>query len=109
MPATKSRVGDRALRVCGYGHIGDSNLHLNVSAKEYSTELHRLVEPFVFEYTSRLKGSISAEHGIGFLKPNYLRYSKAAGAIEQMRELKSVMDPNGILNPYKVLAATTSN
>jgi len=61
------------------------------------------VEPFVYEYTSKLKGSISAEHGIGFLKKDYLHYSKDPVAIGYMRDMKKLLDPNGILNPYKVL------
>lgn len=97
------RAGHLATRVCGYGHLGDSNLHLNVSCPEYSEALYRVLEPFVYEETSRLNGSISAEHGIGFLKKSYLRYSKSAEAIEMMRQLKTLLDPNGILNPYKVL------
>ncbi|XP_065364748.1 D-2-hydroxyglutarate dehydrogenase, mitochondrial [Calliphora vicina] len=97
------RVGHMAKRVCGYGHLGDSNLHLNVSCEEYSPELYKMLEPFVYEYTAQLKGSISAEHGIGFLKRNYLKYSKNPEAIDMMRKMKNVLDPNCILNPYKVL------
>lgn len=103
VPAMKERVGDLAYRVCGYGHVGDSNLHLNVSCKEFNDEIYKRVEPFVYEYTSKLRGSISAEHGIGFLKTKYLKYSKQPEALNLMKELKTVMDPNGILNPYKVL------
>ena len=103
VPATRERVGNLAVNVCGYGHIGDSNLHLNVSARQFSTELKQLLEPFVYDYTSKLKGSVSAEHGIGFLKPKYMSYSKGESSIALMREIKTLMDPNGILNPYKVL------
>uniref|UniRef100_A0A1I8P1Z4 D-2-hydroxyglutarate dehydrogenase, mitochondrial n=1 Tax=Stomoxys calcitrans TaxID=35570 RepID=A0A1I8P1Z4_STOCA len=97
------RVGHLAKRVCGYGHLGDSNLHLNVSCPEYSPELHKQLEPFVYDYTSELKGSVSAEHGIGFLKTKYLAHSKRPEAIKIMRDMKLLLDPNGILNPYKVL------
>ncbi|XP_067641624.1 D-2-hydroxyglutarate dehydrogenase, mitochondrial isoform X1 [Eurosta solidaginis] len=99
----KERVGHLANRVCGYGHLGDSNLHLNITCPEFTPEIYKCVEPFVYEFTSQLKGSISAEHGIGFLKRNYLKYSKSPAAIEKMREMKQLLDPNGILNPYKVL------
>jgi D-2-hydroxyglutarate dehydrogenase len=61
------------------------------------------IEPFIYEYTSNLKGSISAEHGIGFRKPKYIHYSKSNAAIDLMKDLKKMMDPKGILNPYKVL------
>lgn len=103
VPATRERVGDLATRVCGYGHIGDSNLHLNVSCTEFNDEIYKRVEPFVYEYVSKLRGSISAEHGIGFLKTKYLRFSKGGEALVLMKQMKQLMDPNGILNPYKVL------
>lgn len=103
VPAMRDRVGDLAYRVCGYGHVGDSNLHLNVSCREFNDEIYKRVEPFVYEYTSKLRGSVSAEHGIGFLKTKYLKYSKQPEALHLMKELKMLMDPNGILNPYKVL------
>lgn len=99
----KEKVGKDAIRVSGYGHIGDGNIHLNVSAKEFSNDLMKKIEPFVYEFTSNLKGSVSAEHGIGFRKPKYLHYSKSKEAIKLMKDIKRIMDPNGILNPYKVL------
>lgn len=49
------------------------------------------------------RGSISAEHGIGTHKPSFLHLSKSANAIALMKQMKTMMDPNGILNPYKVL------
>jgi D-2-hydroxyglutarate dehydrogenase len=103
VPAVKERVGDLASIVCGYGHIGDSNLHLNVACPEFTQEIYQRIEPFVYEYTSELRGSISAEHGIGFLKPKYLKYSKQPEALALMQQVKQMMDPNGILNPYKTL------
>lgn len=105
VPAMSAQVGDLATVVCGFGHIGDSNLHLNVACDKFTDEIYRRVEPFVYEYTSKLRGSISAEHGIGFLKRNYLKYSKQPEPLALMREMKTLMDPNGILNPYKVLPA----
>lgn len=76
---------------------------MNVTVKEFSERVLKKIEPFVYEYTSKLRGSVSAEHGIGFRKPKYVRYSKSETAIELMRDLKRLMDPNGILNPYKVV------
>lgn len=52
----------------GYGHLGDGNLHLNVSCKEYTPEVEAQIEPFVYEWTSQHRGSISAEHGLGRMK-----------------------------------------
>jgi D-2-hydroxyglutarate dehydrogenase len=89
--------------VCGYGHVGDGNLHLNISAPTYKDEYLRLIEPFVYDYIAGLRGSISAEHGIGVMKGRYLQHSKSALAIDLMRRIKAQFDPKGILNPYKVL------
>ncbi|GFR44054.1 hypothetical protein Agub_g5214 [Astrephomene gubernaculifera] len=91
------------VQVVGYGHIGDGNLHLNVSAPRYDTALLDLIEPYVYEFVARHRGSISAEHGIGLMKAAALPYSKSALAIELMRRIKGVVDPHGIMNPYKVL------
>ncbi|KAJ6636532.1 D-2-hydroxyglutarate dehydrogenase, mitochondrial [Pseudolycoriella hygida] len=101
--ATKKQISDLPANAFGFGHLGDSNLHLIVQCKEYDSEIHRRVEPFVYEFTSKLKGSISSEHGIGFLKSKYLQFSKKSECIDAMKEIKTFMDPNGILNPYKVL------
>ena len=53
--------------------------------------------------TAKRGGSISAEHGIGYMKPDKLHYSKQQESIEIMHGLKELLDPRGILNPYKVL------
>jgi D-2-hydroxyglutarate dehydrogenase len=55
-------------RVVGYGHLGDGNLHLNVSCAEYSDSIVEHIEPFVYEWTASHRGSISAEHGLGRMK-----------------------------------------
>jgi len=94
----------------GYGHIGDGNLHLNISVpgyenQELNTKLSNLVEPFVMDFVRQAKGSVSAEHGIGSQKTSFLEYSKTKPMIEYMRRIKKVFDPNGIMNPYKVLPA----
>lgn len=87
----------------GYGHIGDGNLHLNVAVREYSKEIESVLEPFVYEFIQKHKGSISAEHGLGFQKKNYIGYSKSQIEIDIMKQLKNKFDPNAILNPYKYI------
>nr|XP_027232605.1 D-2-hydroxyglutarate dehydrogenase, mitochondrial-like isoform X2 [Penaeus vannamei] len=99
----REHLGSSIIRCCGYGHIGDGNLHLNITSKEYEKEILSRIEPTIFEWTARVKGSISAEHGLGFKKRNYIHFSKSDGAIGLMKQMKKIMDPNGILNPYKVL------
>lgn len=82
---------------------GDGNIHINVTVPQYNSEVYSLLEPYIFEEVSKLQGSISAEHGVGFRKRQFLHYSKDESALQLMHELKKLMDPNGILNPYKVL------
>lgn len=82
---------------------GDGNIHINVIVPEYTKKMYSMLEPFIFEEVAKLRGSISAEHGVGFRKPQFIHYSKDESALQLMRDLKKSMDPNGILNPYKVL------
>jgi len=106
IPELKTRLpADKVGRICGYGHVGDGNLHLNVTTPKFDPAVLKLIEPFVFEWTSKLKGSVSAEHGIGFKKTQYIHYSKSQGSLNLMINIKKLMDPKGILNPYKVLPA----
>ena len=59
----KARLGDDVIRCVGYGHVGDGNLHLNITTEEYDKNVMDKIEPFVYEWTARYNGSISAEHG----------------------------------------------
>lgn len=82
---------------------GDGNLHLNVTAESYSHSLLDAIEPYVYEWVSQYYGSISAEHGLGFKKKHYIHYSKPKEAVLLMQQFKVMLDPKGILNPYKTL------
>lgn len=92
-----------AANVVAYGHLGDGNLHLNISTEQYSDSILSKIEPFVYEWTSKHHGSISAEHGLGLMKASKIHYSKSAETVKLMCAIKKQLDPNGILNPYKVL------
>ena len=85
------------------GHLGDGNLHLVVSLVEKSPERTRRVEEAVYQPLVEASGSVSGEHGIGLEKRAYLSYSRTATEIEVMRQIKSLLDPKGILNAGKVL------
>jgi len=106
--ATRARLqaegyGETA-KAAGYGHLGDANLHLNVtSVPGRDDKLLALLEPWLFEWVAQARGSISAEHGLGQCKPQYLHLSKASSAVTLMKQIKNTLDPKGILNPYKVL------
>jgi FAD/FMN-containing dehydrogenase len=95
--------------VVGYGHLGDGNLHFNVSQrpgadKEAFLQRGAPLEHAVFDLVDSLGGSISAEHGIGRLKA--AEFARRADPVELavMRDLKRALDPKGILNPGKILA-----
>ena len=91
-----------------FGHLGDGNIHYNVSqpvganAADFLARWHD-VNAVVFEIVLRMGGSISAEHGIGVLKRDELPDVKDKVAIELMRQVKALLDPLGIMNPGKVL------
>lgn len=97
------------LEVCWYGHIGDGNLHLNIlkpddlSIEAFYERCHR-ISPALFEAVRTRRGSISAEHGVGLLKRDFLEFSRSPAEIALMRSVKRVFDPNGIMNPGKLLA-----
>lgn len=100
--ATKKHLESLPVKVYSFGHIGDANLHLAVKLNQFDVSFYENLDHFVYEYASKLRGSISAEHGIGFFKPNCMKLSKSAKSVDLMREIKDRMDPFGILNPYKV-------
>ena len=94
-----------------FGHLGDGSLHVNLAKpdameidafrKRCETHNHEL-----FELVRTHKGSIAAEHGIGLLKRDFLHYSKSPGELTLMRGLKKVFDPQGLMNPGKLLATS---
>ena len=96
--------------VVSYGHAGDGNLHFNVSQRPGSPTAAFLaraapLESAMFDLVESLGGSISAEHGIGRLKAGELAKRADPVELSAMRALKAALDPNGILNPGKVLLA----
>lgn len=86
-----------------FGHIGDSNLHLCVSIGASTPDEQHEVDEIVYSAVRGFRGSVSAEHGIGTLKRDYLAYSRSPEELEVMRRMKAALDPTGILNPGKVL------
>lgn len=101
---TRENVRDRALRVFGFGHLGDCNLHLQIDMKEYDKDVVGDMEAHLFESVMKYKGSISAEHGMGMAKGKYLSDVKSGEYVQLMRTVKSMLDPNKILNPYKMFS-----
>jgi len=94
--------------VCWYGHIGDGNLHLNILKPEDLTvegffERCHDISARIFSEVSARAGSISAEHGVGLLKRDFLSFTRSDADMTLMRQLKRVFDPNQIMNPGKLL------
>jgi D-lactate dehydrogenase (cytochrome) len=99
------------IRFCAFGHLGDGNIHYNLSPPEGATkeadaafaarrdEINRMVH----DIAVGMRGSISAEHGIGQLKREELKRYKDPVALDLMQSLKSALDPKNIMNPGKVL------
>jgi len=90
-----------------FGHIGDGNVHLNILKPDaLAVETFRdqcgQVSKWVFEIVQRYGGSVSAEHGVGLLKKEYLTYSRSPLEIEIMKQIKLAFDPHGIMNPGKI-------
>lgn len=79
--------------VVGYGHMGDSNLHLNVCVRRYDKQVEEILEPYVFEWIKEHEGSISAEHGLGLAKKKFIGYSRSDTMIGLMKQIKSLYDP----------------
>ena len=91
-----------------FGHVGDGNLHYNVSAPggvapDAFVKETAAINRIVHDSVSQFRGSISAEHGLGQLKREEIRRYKSSLELELMRKIKGVLDPNGIMNPGKVL------
>jgi FAD/FMN-containing dehydrogenase len=98
-------------RIIDFGHLGDGNLHYNVQGPadvepgEFLARHERAITSVVYDAVAARGGSISAEHGIGVLKREELVRRKSPVALDMMRAIKNALDPAGVLNPGRVLAA----
>jgi len=97
-------------RVMAFGHMGDGNLHFNVTQpvgldKQAYLDSWQGMNEAVFAVVLKHGGSISAEHGIGQLKRQHMREIKSPVELQMMQDVKRLFDPHGILNPGKVLPA----
>ncbi len=95
-------------RIVAFGHVGDGNVHFNVSqpvdavADEFLAARSRMADA-VYAVVESFGGSISAEHGVGVLKRDALRRHRSAAEMSLMRTIKQALDPDNLMNPGKVL------
>jgi len=102
IPEIKKMEEEFNTRVFTFGHIGDGNLHVNiVKNEEWKDEGENIVNE-LFKKLNTFEGKISGEHGIGFTKKKYLKYSRTEKQIELMKKVKKDFDPFNILNPGKI-------
>jgi len=96
------------VRILAFGHVGDGNVHYNCSKAErqeaaaFFAQSHE-VNRIVYDVVNGLNGSISAEHGLGVLKRDEIKRYKSELELDLMRTVKRALDPQGIMNPGKVL------
>jgi FAD/FMN-containing dehydrogenase len=94
-------------KVVVFGHVGDGNLHVNVlkpmgmEDKDFWNLCHQ-ADHTIFATVKNYRGSISAEHGVGLLKREFLHYTRSNAEIQLMHGIKRVFDPHGIMNPGKI-------
>ncbi len=94
-------------RVVTFGHLGDNNIHICVLCGKRTPENAGIIERHIYESLRPYGGAVSAEHGIGIEKKDWLSVSRTAAEIELMRTLKRSLDPRNILNPGKVVSIDT--
>ena len=104
--ATRELAAEHGVRHLTYGHAGDGNMHVNFlwDAPEERPAVARAIEALM-RTTVALGDTLSGEHGIGIAKAPYLALEQSPGLIRLQRDLKSVFDPRGLLNPGKIFPA----
>jgi D-lactate dehydrogenase len=110
IPALVARVGEiareAALEIVCFGHAGNGNLHVNIlfdPADAAQAARAQAALRAVFEATLALGGLLSGEHGIGLAKRDWMARAYDAATLDAMRGIKRLFDPDGILNPGKLL------
>ena len=106
VPHLISRIDSRATALM-FGHLGDGNVHVNILG-EQGTEPSEEVDRAVLHYAAELGGSISAEHGIGSAKKEFLHLNRSESELAAFRAIKASLDPKGILNPNVLLPPKSS-
>jgi FAD/FMN-containing dehydrogenase len=93
--------------VAWFGHIGDGNLHIDILKPQSMDKTDfikkcKQADHTLFSIVQKFEGSISAEHGVGLLKKDFLDRSRSTAEIQLMREIKKIFDPHHLMNPGKI-------
>lgn len=91
-------------KIFPFGHVADGNIHFIIGKKDNSPEIIDAINAIIYAELAQHKGSVSAEHGIGLDKKAYLSTSRTENEIALMRLLKKTLDPQGILNPGRIIS-----
>ena len=106
-----SEIGTKhEVKIVNFGHAGDGNIHINILIDPSVPEETRRAENAVgdiFKETVNLGGTLSGEHGVGNTKSKYLSLEIKPRELKLMKDIKNLLDPNGILNPGKIFSTTT--
>jgi FAD/FMN-containing dehydrogenase len=96
--------------IASFGHAGDGNIHVSLATADQSTPPEHLIRAreAVLKAAIALEGRIAAEHGIGLLKRNKIGWNLDEATLSLMHRIKSLLDPNGILNPGKIFPSSSS-
>ncbi|PQJ30657.1 FAD-binding oxidoreductase [Nonlabens arenilitoris] len=89
-------------QVFAFGHVADGNIHFMVGKTNLSPELKKQIDHCIYDGLKEMGGSVSAEHGIGTHKKDYLKLCRSIEEITLMKSIKSIMDPKSLLNPGKI-------
>ena len=87
-----------------FGHVADGNIHFIIGKKENNAAIIKSINDIIYQPLKAVGGSVSAEHGIGLHKKEYLSFCRSEAEIELMKTLKNTFDPLHILNPRKILS-----
>jgi glycolate oxidase len=107
LQGVKALAREHDVRIICFGHAGDGNVHVNVLADDMPAERWQALVPLLSESIYKLAlplgGTITGEHGVGATRRKYLHMALEEAQIDLMRRVKAAFDPNGILNPGKIL------
>lgn len=92
-------------RLLAFGHLGDGNIHVVLTVGRADSRIRRALEALVYEPLAQVCGSVSAEHGIGIDKLDYLQLTRTQSEVDMMRAVKRTLDPKNLLNRGKLLAS----